>query len=94
MGLFSSDTKTNPFKDAEERMHEKMMSAEGDSVDETFVLKMIAHHQGGIDAGEILLSEGSDPELRTMVQKSSEHQKKEIEELQQWLSRNGSPSSS
>lgn len=61
MGLFSSDTKTNPFKDAEERMHEKMMSAEGDSVDETFVLKMIAHHQGGIDAGEILLSEGIGP---------------------------------
>jgi uncharacterized protein (DUF305 family) len=90
MGLFSSDTKTNPFKDAEERMHEKMMSAEGNSVDETFALKMIEHHQGGIDAGEILLSEGSDPELKLMVQKSSEHQRMEIEELRTWLSRRGS----
>lgn len=90
MGLFTSDTKTNPFKDAEERMHEKMMSAEGNSVDETFVLKMIAHHQGAIDTGEILLREGSDSELKSMVEKSAQEQRKEIQELQSWLSRNGS----
>lgn len=87
MGLFSSDTKTNPFKDAEETMHHNMMNAEGDSVDETFVRKMIAHHQGAIDTGEILMREGSDPELKQMVQKSSQEQQKEIEELRSWLSR-------
>ena len=93
MGVFSSDTKTNPFAGAEERMHKNMMSAEGNSVDETFALKMIEHHSGAIDAGEILLREGSDPEMQSMVQKSIEHQKKEIRELWDWMSRHGSSSS-
>jgi hypothetical protein len=89
MGLFSSDTKTNPFGDAEERMHKKMMEAEGGSVDETFARKMIEHHQGGIETSEILIREGSDPELKSMAEKTMEHQRMEIEQLRSWLGRPG-----
>jgi uncharacterized protein (DUF305 family) len=89
MSLFSSDTKTNPFADAEESMHHKMMKAEGETVDETFVLKMIEHHRGGIEMGGIHMEEGSDPTLHDMVRKSMAHQEKEIQELESWLSNKG-----
>lgn len=89
MGLFSSDTKTNPFADSEESMHHKMMNAEGGSVDETFVKKMIEHHRGAIDMGEIALQHGSDQELKSMIQKSTAQQEQEIQELRSWLSRHG-----
>lgn len=89
MGLFSSDTKINPFADAEERMHHKMMKAEGDTPDETFVRKMIEHHRGGIEMGQIHMEEGSDPMLHDMVRKSMAHQEKEIQELESWLSSKG-----
>ena len=85
MGLFSDDTKTNPFADAEERMHDSMMKAEGGTADETFVRKMIEHHRGGIEMGRIHMEEGSDPGLHEMVRKTMQHQDKEIQELQAWL---------
>lgn len=88
MGLFTKDT-VNPFKEAEERMHQKMMKAEGQSPDETFVRKMIEHHRGGIEAGEILLQEGSDEQLKKKVRESMQHQEKEIGELQSWLGEHG-----
>lgn len=89
MGLFSSDTKTNPFADAEERMHHNMMKAEGENADETFVRKMIEHHRGALEMGEIAHREVSDPELHAMISKSSADQQKEIDELQSWLQRRG-----
>lgn len=85
MGLFSDDSETNPFKTAEETMHHHMKHAKGDSVDETFVRKMVAHHTGALNTGEILLEKGSDPELKQMVEKSMAEQRKEIAELQSWL---------
>jgi len=92
MGMFSSDTKANPFKDAEERMHDRMMKAEGSNPDQTFAMKMVEHHRGAIEAGQILLQEGSDPELQSMARKSIEEQQDEIAELEDWLSRHGSTS--
>lgn len=89
MGLFNSDTKTNPYSDAEERMHHKMMKAEGSNPDETFVRKMIEHHRGAIEMGQIHHQHGSDPELHAMVDKSKQEQEKEIAELESWLSRHG-----
>ena len=89
MGLFSSDTKTNPYADAGERMHHKMMKAEGRNPDETFVLKMIEHHRGAIEMGDIHMQQGSDPQLHEMVRKSRQQQEKEIGELQSWLRSKG-----
>ena len=89
MGLFSGNSETNPFHDAQKRMHDNIMSPEGNSVDETFVKQMIEHHRGGVESAEILLREGSDPELKEMAQKTISHQQKEIGELQSWLQRHG-----
>lgn len=89
MGLFGGNSETNPFHDAHKRMAENMMSAKGDSVDETFVRQMIEHHRGALDMGQILLREGSDPELKQMVQKSAADQQDEIAELQKWLQTHG-----
>lgn len=89
MGIFSGNSENNPFHDAHKRMAENIMSAEGDSVDETFVRQMIEHHRGAIDMSGILLREGSDPELKQMVQKSVSDQRKEIGELEQWLQTHG-----
>ena len=89
MSLFSSDTKTNPYADAEKRMHHAMMEAEGADADQTFVLKMIEHHRGGIEMGQIHMEEGTDPMLHEMVNKSMAHQEKEIQELESWLRNKG-----
>lgn len=93
MGLFSSNSETNPFHDAHKRMSENIMSAEGDTVDESFVRQMIEHHRGAIDMAQILLREGSDSELKQMVEKSVAQQQKEIGELQAWLQTHAATSS-
>lgn len=87
MGILSSDAKSNPYSDAEERMHKNMTNAQGGDADETFVRKMIEHHKGAIEMGQIHHQEGSDSELRAMVEKSRKEQEKEISELEDWLSR-------
>ncbi len=50
---------------------------------------MIHHHQGAIDMAQIELEEGHDPELRQMANEVVVAQQKEIEELKDWLERNG-----
>lgn len=70
-----------PFHAAEETMHKAMMSAEGSTVDETWVRKMIAHHEGAIAMSQILLREGTDSAVRQMASKSIEEQTKDIDEL-------------
>lgn len=79
----------NPFAEAEMRMHQRMMPAMGSSPDETWARKMIEHHRGAVETGNILLSRGSDPQLQAMARKSIAEQQKEIEELQAWLRTHG-----
>lgn len=70
-------------------MHQKMMSANDADPDRAFALKMIAHHQGGIDMARIVQQHGDDAEIKQMAQKTVEMQRKEIAELQSWLDRHG-----
>jgi len=74
-----------PFHSAEKKMHQDMMSAEGSSVDETWVRKMIAHHEGGIEMSEIVLQQGTDPEVQRKARETIEEQRKDIEELNRIL---------
>ena len=39
----------NPFAEAERKMHDAMMAAMGSDANQTWVRKMLAHHQGGIE---------------------------------------------
>lgn len=70
-------------------MHQKMMAAEDADPDRAFALKMIQHHQGGIDMARIVQQHGDDAEIKKMAQKTADMQRKEIAELQSWLDRHG-----
>lgn len=86
-GMSMQNTAANPYAQAEMRMHERMMQAVGSNPDETWARKMIEHHQGAIETGQILLSKGTDPQLKAMARKSMAEQRKEIAQLQSWLKR-------
>jgi uncharacterized protein (DUF305 family) len=83
------NTAANPYAEAEMRMHQRMMQAMGSNPDETWARKMIEHHRGAIETGNILLSKGSDQQLKAMARKSIAEQQKEIDELQKWLRTHG-----
>jgi uncharacterized protein (DUF305 family) len=70
-------------------MHQKMMATEDADPDRAFALKMIQHHQGGIDMARIVQQHGDDAEIKKMAQKTADMQRKEIAELQSWLDRHG-----
>lgn len=70
-------------------MHQKMMAAEDADPDRAFALKMIQHHQGGIEMARIVQQHGDDAEIKKMAQKTADMQRKEIAELQSWLDRHG-----
>ena len=70
-------------------MQQRMMSADDADPDRAFALKMIQHHQGGIDMARIVQQHGDDAEIKKMAQKTADMQRKEIAELQSWLDRHG-----
>lgn len=70
-------------------MHQKMMSADDADPDRAFALKMIQHHQGGIEMARVVQQHGDDAEIKQMAQKTADMQRKEIAELQAWLDRHG-----
>ena len=54
--------------------------------DKDFVMMMIPHHQGAIDQAEVELKYGKDPEMKALSEKIIADQKKEIAQMQKWLS--------
>ena len=72
------------FAASETRMHQRMGAAAGDTVDEAYIAKMIAHHEGAIEMAEVALRESRDPEVRRMAQAVIDAQTREIAEMQAW----------
>ena len=81
-----------PYTPSEQQMHQAMMQAHGADPQETFALKMIEHHRGGIAMSEVLMQQNPDPELRRMAEKTMTMQRQEIAELEQWVSQHRSGS--
>ena len=82
----------NPYAEASMAMHKKMMmSTKGADASETWTRQMIEHHRGAIAMSKIATDKATDKETRTMAQKTSAMQQKEIAELQSWLKRHGKP---
>ena len=79
--------KHGPFHSAERKMHKEMQAAEGSTIDQTFVRKLIAHHRGAIEMSQILLDQGTDLQIRRIATKLITQQTKDVEELEQLLSR-------
>lgn len=72
------------FAASEAEMHRLMAAASGETVDQAYIAKMIAHHQGAVTMGEVALRESRDPEVRRMAQAVIAAQTREIAEMQAW----------
>ena len=80
-----------PFEPVEARMKEAMAAASGADADHLWARKMIAHHQGSLDMGRIVLDQTEDAEIRRMAQKTVEMQTGDIRELEAWLEAHPEP---
>lgn len=72
------------FAASEAEMHEKMAAASGQTVDQAYVAKMIAHHEGAVAMAEVALRDSRDPEIRRMAQSVVDTQTREIAEMKAW----------
>jgi len=79
----------NPYAQVEMQMHERMMAAQGANASETWVRKMIEHHRGAIAMNDILVAQGGEAPVIEMARKTSEDQRKEIQELERMLQAGG-----
>lgn len=79
----------NPFEAEEAEMKASMMAAVGSTADQTWAMKMMAHHQGAIAMARTVLGKTDDADIRRMAQKTVDMQTKEVSELEAWLSAHG-----
>ena len=63
----------------------------GKGTDENYARMMIQHDQSGIGMAEELLKQGKSREMKTVAQNMIDEQKKEVKELEGWLSKNRKP---
>ena len=63
-------------------MMQGMMAADADIA---FACAMIPHHHGAINLAEVELQHGDSDEMKQMAQKVIDDQKREIEQLTQWI---------
>jgi uncharacterized protein (DUF305 family) len=76
------------YKAAMEKMSKAMNSATNVNPSASWAKKMIAHHQGSIDMSEIVVKYSKDAFIMNKAKKMTAEQKKEISELNSWLSKN------
>lgn len=74
------------MKDNNDKMSSMSMSGNAD-VD--FAMMMRVHHQGAIDMAQAELKDGKAPEMRKLAQSIIVAQKKEITQLERFLTKNG-----
>ncbi|WP_422345904.1 CopM family metallochaperone [Parasphingorhabdus sp.] len=69
---------------ANAKMHDNMAKVHSDP-DIAFMQGMIAHHEGALEMAEIVLKHGKDPETKALAQQIIDSQRKEIEQMREWL---------
>ena len=72
------------FAASEAEMHRLMAAASGETVDQAYIAKMIAHHQGAVAMAEVAIRDSRDPEVRRMAQAVIDTQTREIAEMRAW----------
>jgi hypothetical protein len=75
------------FMASMEKMNKAMSSANDADPAAAWAKKMIEHHRGGIEMSEIVLKHSKDPVINKQAKKTTDAQKKEIRELEAWLSK-------
>lgn len=72
---------TGPFATAETAMKDRMDSAIGSSISDTWLVQMIEHHRGAIAMSKIVLELAPSNDVRSMAEATIAKQTKEIDEL-------------
>ena len=80
----------NPFGQSEMQMNEQMMAAVGTDAGDSWVRKMIVHHQGAIDMSRIALQQNPSAEAAKMARDTISKQENEIADLRK-LQKEGTP---
>ena len=72
------------FAASEAGMRAGMAAASGATVDQVYVAKMIAHHEGALAMAAVALAESRDPEIRRMAEAVKATRTREIAEMRAW----------
>jgi uncharacterized protein (DUF305 family) len=72
-------------------MHGAMASAVGSDLSDTFLRKMIAHHEGAIAMAEPIVAKGGDPRVVALARRIVEAQRREIEEMKALVRKDSPP---
>ena len=83
-GAATTTAADQAFAASETEMHRLMAAASGETIDQSYIAKMIAHHQGAVAMAEVALRDSRDPEIRRMAQAVVDAQTREIAEMRAW----------
>ena len=76
---------SGPFSDAEMKMDQAMTAAVGVNAADSWVRKMIEHHQGAVEMSRILLAQGVTGHVADMAQQTIEKQTAEVAALEKLI---------
>lgn len=85
-GAVAASETANLYRPSEMQMHQRMMAAKGETIDETWMRKMIEHHRGAVAMSDVVLAQNPPPLVRAMAQRTRSDQMNEIEHLEAMLS--------
>lgn len=66
------------YRPAAMQMHRAMMAATGANISETYLRKMLAHHQGAVAMSDVALANGATGAVRAQIEKTKATQQKEV----------------
>ncbi|MDP9421401.1 MAG: DUF305 domain-containing protein [Pseudomonadota bacterium] len=74
------------YQPAAAAMHNAMMGAKGSDVSDTWVRKMLEHHEGAVAMSDIVLANGATGAIRGQIEKTKADQQKDIDHIEGMLS--------
>lgn len=72
------------YAEGEAEMHRLMAEASGNTPDEAYIHKMIAHHEGAVAMARTAVEHAKDPQVRQWAQDVIAAQEREIAEMKAW----------
>ncbi len=73
------------YKPAMMEMQQAMMAAQGSTISDTYLRKMLAHHQGAIAMSDVALASGVSGAIKAQVQKTRADQQKEVDTVKSMI---------